>query len=82
MKQKSVFERYIDALTKTGDATLHWWLQKQDFKKQLLSPSEASSIAAEIAPYVVKHLSATVDVSDIVKEIDKLNESIDRLGGK
>ena len=80
MKQKSVLERYIDALTKTGDVTLRWWLQKQDFKRQLLSPSEANRIAAEIAPYVVKRLSATVDVSDIVREIDKLNESIERLG--
>jgi len=75
-----MFERYIDAMTKTADVTLRWMMQRREMFGRLLTPSDAKQIAKEVAPYVVENISATVDVSEIVQEIDKLNESIERLG--
>ena len=31
MKQKSWFDRYLEAVEKSGDITLRWWYQKQKF---------------------------------------------------
>ena len=37
MKQKSWFDRYLEAVEKSGDITLRWWYQKQMLKEELLS---------------------------------------------
>ena len=79
-KQKSIFERYLDAMEKTGDITLRWLYQKEMMKEQLYSQAVLQSLAAAIAPYVVANMSATLDVSDIVKALEELNKSIDDLG--
>ena len=80
IRQKSAFERYIDAMEKTGDITLRWLYQKEMMKEQLYSQAVLQSLAAAIAPYVVANMSATLDVSDIVKALEELNKSIDDLG--
>ena len=49
-------------------------------KEQLYSQAALQRLAAAVAPYVVANLSATLDVSDIVKALDELNKSIDDLG--
>ena len=79
-KQKSIFERYIDAMEKTGDITLRWLYQKEMMKEQLYSQAALQSLAAAVAPYVIANMSATLDVSDIVKALEELNKSIDELG--
>ena len=78
--QKSMFQRYIDAMEKTGDITLRWLYQKEMMKEQLYSQAVLQSLAAAVAPYVVANMSATLDVSDIVKALEELNKSIDDLG--
>ena len=79
-RQKSVFERYIDAMEKTGDITLRWLYQKEMMKEQLYSQAALQNLAAAVAPYVIAYMSATLDVSDIVKALEELNKSIDDLG--
>lgn len=75
-----MFERYLDAMTRTGDITLRWLYQKEMMKEQLYSQAALQRLAAAVAPYVVANMSATLDVSDIVKALEELNKSIDDLG--
>ena len=81
-KYKSVFARYQDAAQKTDDLSMRLFYQKQDIKEQIFYQQYLQELAKEVAPYVLQHLSATADVSKAIQEIDKLNESINRLGGK
>jgi hypothetical protein len=41
---------------------------------------EREALISDVSADVVKHLSATVDVSEIVQEIDDLKKAIDSLG--
>ena len=67
-------------MERTGDITLRWLYQKEMMKEQLYSQATLQSLAAAVAPYVVANMSATLDVSDIVKALEELNNSIDDLG--
>ncbi|MBE6968644.1 MAG: hypothetical protein E7442_00770 [Ruminococcaceae bacterium] len=75
-----MFERYIDAMEKTGDITLQWYYQKEMLKEQLFNEQELDRLADALAPRILSRISITVDASDIIKEIEKLNKSIDDLG--
>ena len=75
-KQKSWMERYLEAMERTGDATLRWYFQKEMAKAALLSDDEIDRIADR----VLSKLSITVDASEIIKEIDELRKAIERLG--
>ena len=73
---KSSFERYLEALTKSMDITLQYQFQKDMIKQNLLSDREIDVIADK----VIQRLNISVDVTDIIKEIDNLNEKIKNLG--
>ena len=74
--QKSMFERYLDALEKSADITLQWYFQKQYIKEQLLSEAEIDRIVDR----VLERFKVKVDVTEAVLEIDKLKRAIDQLG--
>ena len=74
--QKSMFERYLDALEKSADITLQWYFQKQYMKEQLLSEAEIDRIADR----VLERFKVKVDVTEAVMEIEKLKRAIDQLG--
>ena len=74
--QKSMFERYLDALEKSADITLQWYFQKQYMKEQLLSEAEIDRIADR----VLERFKVKVDVTEAVLEIEKLKRAIDQLG--
>ena len=73
---KSSFERYLEALTKSMNITLQYQFQKEMIKQNLLSDREIDVIADR----VIQRLNISVDVTDIIKEIDNLNDKIKNLG--
>lgn len=79
-KQMSVFERYLDAMQKTGDIVLTWQYQKAMFKQSLLDKAEREALKAEIISDILSNVSATVDITEAVVEIDELKRAIDCLG--
>ena len=77
---KGVFERSIEAMQKTGDAILAWQYQKQMMKQSLLSKEEREGLVNEITSKVISNIKATVDISEVLMEIDELRNAIEDLG--
>lgn len=73
---KSMFERWLEATSKTADYMLQYQFQKEMMKQNLLSDHEIDVIADR----VIQRLNISVDVTDIIKEIDNLNDKIKNLG--
>lgn len=48
MNQKSVFERFLEAMQKTGDYMLAWEFQKKMMKDRLLRDEELDRIAEKV----------------------------------
>ena len=78
MKQKSLMERMLQAAQNTGDATLNWYYQKQMMMDSLLERREREQLVNDVAHEVLSRLSATVDVSDIVDDIDELRRALEK----
>lgn len=79
-KYKGIFERYLEAMTKTGDAVLAWYYQKEMFKQSLLDKEDRETLVQDVAAEVMDHISGTVDVSEIIQQIEELREAIEGLG--
>ena len=77
---KGVFERSIEAMQKTGDAILAWQYQKRMMKQSLLSKEEREGLVNEITSKVISNIKATVDISEVLMEIDELRNAIEDLG--
>ena len=73
--EKSMFERWIEATTKTGDIMLQYQYQKDMMKNKLLSDKEID----EIADRVIQRLNITADVSEFIAAIDDLNNRLNEL---
>lgn len=78
MKQKSLMERMLQAAQNTGDATLNWYYQKQMMMDSLLEKREREQLVNDVAHEVLSRLSATVDVSEIINEIDELRRALEK----
>lgn len=79
-KNKSFFERYLEAIQKTGDTVLAWQYQKNMCKQALLDKDVRDGLKREILADLRNYISATVDVTEIIQEIDDLQKRIDNLG--
>lgn len=73
---KSMFERWLEATSKTADYMLQYQFQKEMMKHNLLSDREIDVIADR----VIQRLNISVDASDIINAIDDLNNRIKNLG--
>ena len=73
---KSMFERWLEATSKTVDYMLQYQFQKEMMKQNLLSDREIDVIADR----VIQRLNISVDASDIINAIDDLNNRIKNLG--
>ena len=71
-----MFERWIEATTKTGDIMLQYQYQKDMMKNKLLSDKEID----EIADRVIQRLNIKIDASEIIAAIDDLNDRLNNLG--
>ena len=74
--EKSMFERWIEATTKTGDIMLQYQFQKDMIKNKLLSDKEIDAIADR----VIQRLNIKVDASEIIAAIDEINKRLNDLG--
>ena len=74
--EKSMFDRWIEATTKTGDIMLQYQYQKDMIKNKLLTDKEID----EIADKVIQRLNIKVDASEIIAAIDDLNDRLNNLG--
>lgn len=67
--QKSMFERYIEAMQKTGDYMLAWHFQKEQMKARLLDDAEIDRIAER----VLQRISIRIEAEAIAQLRDLLN---------
>lgn len=67
--QKSIFERYIEAMQKTGDYMLAWQFQKEQMKSRLLDDAEIDRIAER----VLQRISIRIETEAIEQLRDLLN---------
>lgn len=77
---KGVFERSIEAVQKTGDTILAWQYQKRMMKQSLLSKEEREELVNEITGKVISNIRGTVDISEVLMEIEELRKAIEDLG--
>lgn len=74
--EKSMFERWLEATTKTGDIMLQYQFQKDMMKDKFLSDREIDAIADR----VIQRLNIKVDASEIIAAIDEINKRLNDLG--
>ena len=72
--QKGVFERYLDAMEKTGDIMLAWLYQKEMMKTRLLDDAEIDRIAERVL--------SRIDIRLEDEALKKLRDMLNSLGGK
>lgn len=75
-----LFEAIIGGMDKTMQATLRQMYNQTRINDMLIRQQEMEQIKREVAEYVMSHMTATLDVSDIVDKIEDLRQSIDSLG--
>ena len=61
-------------------ATLRQMYNQSRINDMFIRHQEMEQLKREVAEYVISHLSATLDVSDIVNQIEELRRAIDSLG--
>ncbi len=64
-----MFERYIEAIQKTGDYMLAWQFQKEQMKARLLDDAEIDRIAER----VLQRISIRIEAEAIEQLRDLLN---------
>ena len=64
-----MFERYIEAIQKTGDYMLAWQFQKEQIKARLLDDAEIDRIAER----VLQRISIRIEAEAIEQLRDLLN---------
>ena len=75
-----MFNTLLRAIEKTGDTMLAYQFQKDMMYDEIRQRAEREKMIDEIAQRVLSRISATVDVSEIIKSIDDLNDRINKLG--
>ena len=68
-RQKGIFERYLEAMQKTGDIMLRYAYQKEMMKSRLLDDAEIDRIAER----VMRRISIRIEAEAITQLRDMLN---------
>ena len=61
-------------------ASLRQMYNKARIHDEFRRRQEMEELKKEVAEYVISHISATLDVSEIVDQIEELRRAIDSLG--
>ena len=80
MRNKSMFERYVEAMQNTGDIMLRWQYQKDMMKQSILDRQERERLIDDVADRVLARISITVDAEDVINAIEDIQSRLDRLG--
>ena len=73
--QKSMAERFIEAMQNTGDIMLRYQFQKDMFKSQLLS----DDVIDRIANVLLSRIAVKTDIAQAVANIKELQNAINNL---
>lgn len=76
----SIFNQLIQGLDKSTRATLSYMFQKELMNDEYERKNEMERMKKEIADDVLSRITATVDVSEIVAQIEDLQKALDKLG--
>ena len=76
----TIFYHLISGLDKSMQATLNIMYAKSKMEDEEKHRREMEQMKQEIAEYVIAHITATVDISEILMEIDALRKAIENLG--
>lgn len=76
----SIFNQLIQGLDKSTRATLSYMFQKELMNDEYKRKNEMERMKKEIADDVLSRITATVDVSEIVAQIEDLQKALDKLG--
>ena len=79
--ESSIFIQALSILEKTGQSTMkNYLLQKRAFEKRIFEGQAYNQLVKDVAADVLGNISATVDVSEILGQIDELDKAIKKLG--
>ena len=76
----SMFEYFIKGLDQTAQATLRLMYANSRIIDEENRRREKEQFKQEVAEYVISHIKATIDISEVLLEIDKLKKALESLG--
>ena len=80
-KQKDfMFESIISGLDQATQTALRIIYAKNRILERENYLKEKEQLKQEVAEYVISHIKATVDISEILMEIEELRKAIENLG--
>ena len=79
-QQDSMFEYFIKGLDQTAQATLRLMYANSRIIDEENRRREKEQFKQEVAEYVISHIKATVDISEVLMEIEELRKAIESLG--
>ena len=80
-RQKDImFDYFIQGLDKTAQATLRMMYNNSCMLDEAERRREKEELKKEVAQYVIDNLKATVDISEVLLQIEELRKAIDSLG--
>ena len=78
--EHQIFNHLIAGLDKSLQASLRLMYTRSCMLDEYNRKREMEKMKKEIADYVISHISATADISEVVEAIDELRNLIDGLG--
>ena len=75
-----IFDSIIKGLDQATQATLRMMYARSRILDEANHRREMEQMKREIAEYVISHIKATVDISEVLLEIDKLKKALESLG--
>ena len=75
-----LFDRMIKNFGSSADRALNYYFKHEIMKRQFLDKNEHDQLVDEISKEVLSKISVEVDVSDLLSEIDKINDALKNIG--
>lgn len=75
-----IFEQVIGGLEQSMQATLRMMYAHIKLQDQIEKRREREQLKKEIMSEIITNIKATVDISEVIQEIDELRKAIDSLG--
>ena len=75
-----LFDYLIKGMDQTAQITLRQMYMNSQRIEEMNRRREYEQLKQEVLEYVVSHLSASVDISEVLMQIEELRKAIDSLG--